>query len=339
MDVICEEREARAVIRICLIAALVAGSGISQFQGPSRLAASIKDGKTALLIYSSNGNDVGVLTRGAVLPLDLKTQFWSQGNCCLHQAIPSLSPDGGRIAYVRLASTKPRQETINIYDRATSKEQEIFQSEVIWGVSWEPRGDRLAVVADKASEPGHNLYLVDVASNSVSQVTHGQIKLADRTYTVSNHGPPSWNSAGSQLAMELRIAGEQAENSTSSIIVLLNLETNEFVRLSEGVDPAWSPAQDAIAFFEPSRKKCFTIKSDGREKKLLFALGERGFPSRSALLLFPVVWSPDGRELLFHQWVDADLITDVYRLDLGRGKPRFLSRSEVQVVNWRETKQ
>jgi len=338
MDVICDEHEAQSVIRIWLIAALMAGSGIGQFQGPSRLAASIKDGKTALLVYSSNGNDVGLLTKGVVLPLDLKTQFWSSGNCCLHQAIPSLSPDGSRIAYVRVTSVKPRREAINIYDRATSKEQEVFQSEMIWSVSWDPRGDRLAVIADKASEPGHNLYLLDLASNAVSQVTHGPIKLADRTYTVSNHGAPSWNSAGSQLAMELRIAGEQAENSTSSVIVLLNLETNEFVKLSEGVDPAWSPAQDLIAFFEPSRKKCFTIRSNGNEKKLLFALGEKGFPSRSALLVFPVVWSPDGRELLFHQWVDADLITDVYRLDLTNGRPKFLSRSEVQVVNWRETK-
>src|SRR5262245_30729776 len=106
MDVICGEREAQAVIRIWLIAALIAGSGISDFQGPSSLAASIKDAKTALLVYSSNGNGIGLLTKGAVVPLDLKTQFWSRGNCCLHQAIPSLSPDGDRIAYVRLASVK-----------------------------------------------------------------------------------------------------------------------------------------------------------------------------------------------------------------------------------------
>src|SRR5262249_52714670 len=256
MNVVCGEHEVQAVIRIWLIAALMAGSGMSDFQGSSRIAASIKDSKTALLVYSSNGNDVGLLTKGAVVPLDLKTQFWSRGNCCLHQAIPSLSPDGGRIAYVRLASVKPRRETINIYDRATQKEQEVFQSEMIWAVSWEPRGDRLAVIADKATEPGHNLYLLDLASNAVSQVTHGPIKLADRTYTVSNHGAPSWNSAGSQLAMELRTAGEQAENSTSSVIVLLNLETNEILKLSEGIDPAWSPTEDLIAFFEPSKKKC-----------------------------------------------------------------------------------
>jgi len=321
-----------------LIAVLLAGTGITDFRGPLKLAASIKDAKTELLVYSNNGNDVGLLTKGAVVPLNLQTNLWAPGGCCLHPATPSLSPDGRRIAYVHLASAQPRREVISIYDRDSQEQKEVFQAEIIWGISWSPDGARLAVIADRAADQAHNLFLVDQSSKAASQLTHGSFNLGYKKYIVSVHAPPSWNNAGNRLAVEVRTAEVAAENSASSAIAVWNLETNEVRKLVDGVDPAWSRSEDVIAFFEPSRTKCFTVRPDGSEKKLLFTLGEKGFASRSTLLSFPVVWSPDGKELIFHQWVDADLVTDVYRLDLARGKPRFLSRSEVQVVSWRQTR-
>jgi len=325
-------------VKLCLITVLLAAAGIAEFRGPARLAASIKDPKAELLVYSNNGNDVGLLTKGAVLPLNLDTRLWVPGACCLHQATPSLSPDGGRIAYVHLSSVQPRQEKIKTYNRDSRQEGELFQAETIWGIAWAPDGDHLAVIADKAPERTHNLYLVDLRSNAFTQLSHGTLNLGDKQYTVSGHAPPSWSSSGKQLVIEVRTTGAQAENSGSSAVALWDTETNEVRKLTDGVEPAWSPTKDLVAFFDSSRQECFTIRPDGGEKELLFALGKRGFASRSARLFFPVVWSPDGNQLIFHQWVDADWVLDVYRLDLKRNKPEFLSRSEVQVVNWRIAK-
>ncbi|HEY6250302.1 MAG TPA: hypothetical protein VI685_10090 [Candidatus Angelobacter sp.] len=317
---------------------LLLGTGINEFQGPARLSGSIRDSKTRILVYSSNGNDVGVLRKGSVEPLSQDTHLSVAGGCCLHPATPSLSPGGGRIAYVHLSSAHPRREGINIYDRDSRTEKEIFQANLIWDISWAPGGDRLAVVADASGEQGHILYVIDLASNAINRLSHGPLSVSDRQYTISNYAAPSWNGAGTRLAIEVRNAGALAENSGSSAIVLWDVQTNEVSKLADGVAPAWSRTKDVIAFFSPSRKQCFTVRPDGSEKKLLFALGTKGFGSRLSLLTFPVVWSPDGNQLIFHQWVDADLIIEVYRLDLLSGRVKSLGKSEVQVVDWREIK-
>lgn len=325
-------------MKVCLILALLLGSGTKTFQGPSQLAGSIQDTKTALLVYSSNGNAVDVLMKGSVEPLAVDTHLSIPGGCCLHPATPSLSPDGKRIAYVHLSSVKPRREGIDIYDRDKHAEKEIFQANLIWSISWAPGGNRLAVVADEKDEQFHNLYLVDIESGAVTRLSHGFLTVGGKPYTVSSYAAPSWNGAGNRLAVEVRSAGALGENSNNSAVVLWNTQTYEIQKSVDGVNPAWSQVRDVIAFFDPSRQKCFALKPDGSEKKLLFALGTNGFGSRLSLLSFPVVWSPDGNQLIFHQWADADLIMDVYRLDLRSNKLKFLTRSEVQVVDWRETK-
>ena len=327
-------------MRVLFLAALLLGTGIGKFQGPSRLSKSIPDPNTELLVYSSNGNVVDVLTKGSIEPLALNSLLSVPGGCCLHPATPSLSPDARHIAYVHLSSAKPRREGIDIYDREKRAEKEVFQASLIWAISWAPGGDRLAVVADALDEDErvHNLYLVDVASGAVTKLNQGLLTIGEKQYMVSNYVAPSWNTGGNRLALEVRNAGALAENSNNSTVVLWDIQTNEIRKLVDGVSPAWSQARDVIAFFDPSRQKCFAVKPDGSEQKLLFALGTKGFSSRLSLLSFPVVWSPDGNQLIFHQWVDADLVTDVYRLDLKTNKLKFLSRSEVQVVDWRQTK-
>lgn len=321
-----------------LIAGLLLGAGITRFQGPSRLANSIQDTKTEFLVYESNGNDMGLLTKSAVEPLTLDAHLAVAGGCCLHPATPSLSPDGQRVAYVHLSVAQPRKEAIHISDRSDHSEKEVFQANLVWSIAWSPTGDQLAVIADMAGEAGHNLYVIVLTTGKQTQLSHGLLNLGESPYTVSSHAAASWNGAGNKLAVELRAVGAHAENSGSGVVALWDTQTGEVHKLADGIDPSWSQAKDVIAFFETSRQRCFTVRPDGSEKKLLFALETKGFGSKLRLLTFPVVWSPDGSQLIFHQWVDADLITDIYRLDLRSGKPKFLARSEVQVVNWRETK-
>jgi Tol biopolymer transport system component len=244
-----------------------------------------------------------------------------------------MSQDGEQVAYVALSSARPRLENVSIWDVHANRRRQVFEAGTIWSISWAPGGRRLAVIADRIAGRERNLYVVDLNSMTTSQLSHGPLQVGSREYSVSNTAPPSWNQDGSRLAVETRSSSEPSEQESSSILVW-ELATNQFWKLSDGVDPAWSPAGDVIAFFSASRQTCFTIKPDGSGRTMLFSVAEGKFGSNSLPLFFPVVWSPDGMQLIFHQWVEADLVTDVYRFDLKTGKPKRLGRTELQVVNW-----
>lgn len=322
------------IIQVWLIAFLLAGTGVQRFGGVKHLAVALQNTQAEFLVYFNNGNQIGLLERGSVAPLNLESNLGTPGRCCPHHATPSLSPDARSIAYVRLKSGQPRLEVISVYDVSSTNEKELFPAEMIWGISWSPDGKRLAVVADRAPEQSHNLYLINAAPDSLAQLTHGMLELEGAKYIVSDHAPPSWNATGTLLAVEVR--PEPAKTTQRSAIVLWDVAANRVHKLAEGINPSWSPAQDLIAFMDPDAKKCFTIKSDGSDQKLLFAMGQGRFKSPLSAFFFPPVWSPDGKQLLFHKLADADMVIDIYKFDLLTGKTQHLSKADVQVVNWRE---
>lgn len=320
------------------LVAVILAAEITSFHGAIQLADSTKNEDAELLTYDGNGNNIGIIKGGKFLTLELQTDLWASGTCCAHRATPSLSQDGEQVAYVTLTSAQPRRETLSISDLRDGKQTPVFEAEAIWSVSWAPEGKRLAVVADRVSEQTRNLYIVDLASTVLNRLTSGTFT-DGLDYSISNDSPPSWSPNGRRLAIEIRTATEQAVSDQGRSIGLWDLDTNEFQKLVDGRDPAWSPSGSEIAFLEPSRRACFTVKPDGSGKAVLFSLRKKPFGPATSPLFFPVVWSPDGTQLIFHQWVDADLVSEVYRLDVKSGHLKFLSRTELQVVNWRKNKQ
>lgn len=321
----------KLAMTLFLMAMALASSGPAEFRGVNKLAVALHNLNGDFFLYFSNGNQIRLLNRGAIVPLNLDSYLITSDGCCAHHAMPSLSADGRRIAYVRLKSAHPRAEVAVIYDLASQKEGEVFEAGIIWSVAWSPNGERLAAVADRADDHSHSLYLINVLSGQVTSLSYNSLDVNGEKYVISDHAPPSWNRTGTQLAVETR-------SGPSSAILLWDIARNQFHKLAEGVNPSWSPTQDEIAFFDPHSRKCFLINSDGSAQKMLFAAGEGPFKSKSAAFFFPVVWSPDGKQLLFHQWVDSDIVTEIYRLDLSTGKAQPLARTEVQIVNWRESR-
>jgi Tol biopolymer transport system component len=236
---------------------------------------------------------------------------------------------------VRLKASFPRLESVNIFDLGTGAQREIFVAAFVWGVSWSPADNRVAIVADQLGAKSHSVHLLDLdGQKEILRLEKADIP--GERYRVSNYVPPSWSPDGTKLVLELRRSGPGASNSSAGAIAVWDLSTRTVSKLADGVDPAWSPGSNEIAFFDGSRRNCYLIASDGHEKKLLFSstrgvLGIGG----GAPLVFPVVWSHDGRQLLFHEWVDADLMTELYQFNLAARKIRHVGRSEIQVVNWR----
>jgi Tol biopolymer transport system component len=155
-------------------------------------------------------------------------------------------------------------------------------------------------------------------------------------YELSNYAPPSWSPNGDRLAIEFRKKGLGSGNSSASAIGILDPEKKLVLKLADGVDPSWFPSGDEVAYFNPKRNQCLASRLNG-EPRVLFKVGKRGAGAGRGPLMFPVVWSPDGKALLFHQWVDPDLITNVYKLDLTSGKSKKVAHSEVHAVSWRSS--
>ena len=157
------------------------------------------------------------------------------------------------------------------------------------------------------------------------------------SYSVSPHTAPSWDPAGGKVAFEALRLGSGREDPAGRAIAIFDLQTNAIRKLADGANPAWSPVADTIAYLDAAGKKCFTVHSDGTGGQELFT-ARGGFFStgRRAPIFFPVVWSPGGDQLIFHQWVDTDLVLDVYRYDLKTSKAGRIGRGELQVVDWRK---
>jgi Tol biopolymer transport system component len=314
---------------LVLLALSLLGGASDAFHGAARLAGFSKENNARILLYFNNENDLALVTDGRMLPLAMDTHLWAPESCCAHRATPALSRDGARVAFVHLGSKQPHREAIAVYDTAARGQKDVFTAQAVWGIAWSPDGNRLAVVADNEAESGHNLYLIDFNSASVSQLTHGRLHVGGANYTVSDYAPPSWSATGRELALELR-------NSAGAMIAVLELESNRLRKLADGVEPSWSPSGDRVAYFDGGRQYCYSVQPDGSDKTLLFS-ATRGFlgAGGGAPLFFPVVWSPDGRRVLWHEWNDADLLTEIYLRDLKTGKVKHVGRSELQVVNWR----
>lgn len=326
-------------IRLSIAALLLAIT--AKFPGVAKLTEFSRTENAAVLVYFRNANDIGVLRGGKLLPLSLETRLSTPVSCCDHRAVPALAHKGGHIAYVRLLSAQPHREAVSLYDLSTGKQEDVFDAPAIWAVSWSPMDDRLAVVAQttplSAFAGDSDLYVVDPSARRAAHVTRGPFVLQAVTYTVSPHTAPSWSPSGGKLAIEALRAGSGREDPTARAVAVFDLQTNAIRKLADGANPSWSPSADVIAYLDPAGSKCFTVHSDGAGQKELFA-AQGGFfrTGRRAPIFFPVVWSPFGDQLLFHQWVDTDLVLDVYRFDLKTAKAAMIGRGELQVVDWRK---
>ncbi|MFI5103385.1 MAG: TolB family protein [Terriglobales bacterium] len=324
------------MLLIIAMALLQTPDKATQFPGLPELTAFSKSADTELLAYYSNANVVLLMKKGESVPLALETRMSEIKGCCAHRATPALSHRGERIAYVHVLAGTPRREAIAVLDVAAGKSVDVFESEAVWSVAWSPDDSQLAAVADGEPAQGRSIYIIVPQAGRSAERLHFALDIKGVEYQVSNYSTPSWDPGGKRLALEFRRRGLGASNSSAGAIGVVDLESKAVKELAEGVEPSWSPAGDEVAYFARNRKSCVAIRESTGEKRLLFTVGQQGAGRGRGPLFFPVVWSPDGKQLLFHQWVDPDLVTDIYKLDLAIGRSRKVGRSEVQVVSWRQ---
>jgi Tol biopolymer transport system component len=120
-------------------------------------------------------------------------------------------------------------------------------------------------------------------------------------------------------------------------IIILDLNNNHRIQLSEGINPIWSPDGTKVAYI--GLDGLYTINSDGTEnKQLIIQPMFDPFTSGSPWFLTPIPrWSPDGEWIVYHV-CKTDIClneeSEIYKIRVGSGLPeRILTGG--QDPSWR----
>jgi Tol biopolymer transport system component len=215
---------------------------------------------------------------------------------------PSFSPDNWKLVYASYRTQGGWE--LYAYDLRRGTEQQItsFQGEAHFPV-WSPvSGDTRIIFEGRTSEPerGTNIWMVDVATGEMIQLTHGG---ADTR--------PSWSPDGTRI-----LFGRPTLDTSGDGLITVSDEADMYVLdLASGAETnltntpefgdfnfAWSPAGHSIAFTSTRRD----LNGDGfinlNDSENLFLIpaesGEEQLLNLRGVTVFSPSWSPDGRYIL-----------------------------------------
>lgn len=287
----------------------------------------------ALLVYEPGYNQSTVIKNGQphlIYPQQgtLKTLGFSWSSDVLHYALPSLSPDGNQVAFVRRLSANSSSETVTIYDFQQRTYQDLCTvSKGIYFLAWSPLGNSIAFISEKnQNQPlGFRLNLLDIKSQQVTELLPATVLGANGFF--------SWSPNGKEIVFEQDVLQETKSDKLKQLIIL-NLEKKDLRILGYGCQPAWSPDGQFIAFLEPKGKTCYLIHPDGSNKQKLFSYKEIlpfGFE-----MIGPLIWSPESQYLIYHRTdgTKGDR-RKVFSFNLRtRKKQELCSGSALQITGW-----
>jgi len=236
-----------------------------------------------------------------VLVKDGKSQEFPAATKYSKVSQPRLSPDARSIAYVGLYD---QSSQLAVIDTATGKTTFLDVP---------GKDNEVATWAPDSSEV--------VIFNSESQEFRF-INLDHGTVGRQIHVPGIWPTLSpnmKQAIIEER-SGALAEKPWVKLF-LFDVVTGAKRYLDDGQDAAWSPDGDLIAYLDPKGKRCIIVSLSGRTHKFSFRTsGLLDSPSES-----PLIFSPDGRFLLFHREDGPKgYYHNPYAYDLQRKQRKFL---------------
>jgi Tol biopolymer transport system component len=209
---------------------------------------------------------------------------------------PSWSPDGTKVAFMRLSDSCDVCSAIWVVDADGGNERRLTDGSArLEAPAWSPDGERIAFEKWDDDQVGAHIE-VDVYVMKADG-THPR-RLTDFPGAEQD---PAWSPDGERIAFSSD-RGEGAD------LYVMNSDGSQPRRLTDTVEseyfPAWSPDGDAIAFERRGARIAIVVLNvDSREERRLRARNtDWGQPA----------WSPDGAQLAFTTngttiWVvDAD---------------------------------
>jgi dipeptidyl aminopeptidase/acylaminoacyl peptidase len=195
---------------------------------------------------------------------------------------PAVSPDGRRVAFVRILDERTQRIAIVGIDGGEVTQLTAEDSDLAADPTWSPDGTTLAYVTTG----------VDSMQLATTEIETGQLNyLVDFFGQLAN---PTWSPDGTRIALGVVSGGSQG--SIGIIRTNTMSEQPQLETLGVGTAPAWSPDGSTIALIRPGVEgdQIWTVAPVGNDE---------------ASLEPDLAWAPDGASLLVS---DGDWI---YRVD------------------------
>lgn len=237
---------------------------------------------------------------------------------------PSLSPHGDFVAWG--FATEVRQDrkdhaarfALGVF-RLTEKTWKTFGDfDDIGRISFSQDGSRIQFVAEQQNET--HLWILDLTNGAVIKAT-SPIGIPEGTVL------KSWSPDGKRVVVEIHGREKDAK------VGVLDVETGKVQIVANGFGPAWSPAGEWIAYFNPSGKECLVVHPDGTGAKTVSRLRQTWLSYKRFGWSSPV-WSPDGKQVLVNVMKgDGDYI-DVLLLNIQSGEAKKKAKNGIPVYGW-----
>lgn len=145
---------------------------------------------------------------------------------------------------------------------------------------------QIALVGQVSSITPPGIYITDVDSTFLRQVTHGPFRYED----------PTWAPNGQQIAFITTMTGLSAAD-TQTALIISNVDGTQTLTVTTAAQPthldypSWSPDGSRIAYTisQTSTTDIYTIKPDGSQPVQVTSNGTSTRPQ----------WSPDGKRIGF----------------------------------------
>ena len=211
-------------------------------------------------------------------------------------AFPIWSPDGTRVAFIRLTDPQSEPE-LHIVDVDDSDLRQLVADPAPFrDLAWSPDGSWLAFISIAGS--------IEI----ISTVGAEQRQLVAGSDTMS----PSWSPDGTRIAFEQWTGTGDAD--------IISIEDADVQALTEdqgqNTKPAWSPDGLAIAFqsTRDGEPGVYVMSADGsNQRRLGDDVGPSFFPS----------WSPDGALIAFAAYTEES--GEIYITDVAGDAPRAIT--------------
>jgi hypothetical protein len=234
---------------------------------------------------------------------------------------PSLASNGSYVAWGFVPRDKGdnhrRHFVLGVYSTTQQKWKTYGDFEDIGTSALSPSGSKVAFTAGEPAG-SRSFLILHLSSGEMTQVA--------QLSSVPARASIGWSADEKQLVVEME-RGDQPP-----VIAVYDPVTGDVKTIGEGTDPAWSPIGDWIAYFDEVRQKCFLVRPDGTDTRVIRDLGRRVLGYR--MFYYGAIWSPDGKQLLLQEMKGEGPNVDVMLVDLASGKATRKAANGLPVFGW-----
>ncbi len=255
---------------------------------------------------------------------------------------PTWSPDRSQIAFAEVNPRNGDPVALWVMNRDGSDERKLADLHGRFGVSssyrigfdWSPDGTKLVFSDRVDKESTYDLYIVDVASGEVTQLTSDD---------QSDEEEPDWSPTDDVVAYHHAPKGDGIPAEGYDVYTVdvsdgttTQLTDNEWWDYS----PLWSPDGESIAFFStrddfhsedgPYEWDLWLMDADGSNERRL---------TEQATRKMDATWSPDGESIAYESRCDDDYCgndydDNIYVVDVSSGKLRRVTTKGKRGEGW-----